>query len=99
MSDQAMNPGERALRARLGAYVMHARNDARDTTAKARAAFLARFERLADPDGRLPAAERQRRAQQLRRAYFARLALSSAKARRTRRPAAKGGEASAGTAR
>jgi hypothetical protein len=99
MSDQAMNPGERALRARLGAYVMHARNDARDTTAKARAAFLARFERLADPDGRLPAAERQRRAQQLRRAYFARLALASAKARRTRRPAAKGGEASAGTAR
>ena len=95
MSDQAMNPGERALRARLGAYVMHGRNDARETTAKARAAFLARFERQADPDGVLPAAERQRRAQQLRRAYFARLALASAKARRARRPAAKGGDEAA----
>jgi hypothetical protein len=96
MADQAMNPGERALRARLGAYAMHARNDARETTAKARAAFLARFERLADPDGgRLPAAERQHRAQQLRRAYFARLALASAKARRAHRRAAKGGETAA----
>ena len=45
---------------------MHGRNDARQTTAKARAAFLASFERQADPEGRLPAAERQRRAQQLR---------------------------------
>ena len=95
MSDQAMNPGERALRARLGAYAMHGRNDARETTAKARAAFLARFERLADPEGRLPPAERERRAQQLRRAYFARLALASVKARRARRPAAKGGDEAA----
>ena len=89
-----MNPGERALRARLGAYAMHARNDARKTTANGRAAFLARFERLADPDQRLPEAERQRRAQQLRSAYFARLALASAKARRARRRAVKGGEPS-----
>jgi hypothetical protein len=49
MAVDAMNPGERALRARIGAYTMHGRNDARETTAKARAAFLARFERLADP--------------------------------------------------
>jgi hypothetical protein len=93
MSDGGMNSGERALRARIGAYAMHGRNDARETTAKARAAFLARFERQADPEGRLPATERQRRAQQLRRAYFARLALASAKARRARR-LAKGGEPS-----
>ena len=71
---------------------MHARNDAQATTAKARAAFLARFERLADPEGQLPPAERQRRAQQLRSAYFAQLALAAAKARRARR-AAPGGEA------
>jgi hypothetical protein len=71
---------------------MHAQHDARVTTAKARAAFLVRFERLADPEGRLPAAERQRRAQQLRSAYFAQLALAAAKARRARRPAP-GGEA------
>jgi len=95
MANSQMNPSERALRARLAAHAMHGRNDARATTAKARAAFLARFERQADPEGRLPPAERQRRAQQLRRAYFARLALASAKARRARRRAAKGGEEAA----
>jgi hypothetical protein len=94
MADSRMNPTERALRARLAALTMHGRNDARETTAKARAAFLASFERQADPEGNLPCEERQRRALQLRRAYFARLALASAKARRARRPAAKGGESS-----
>lgn len=93
MSADRIDPGERALRARIAAHAMHGRHDARQTTAKARAAFLASFERQADPEGRLPAAERQRRAQQLRRAYFARLALASAKARKARRPA-KGGQAS-----
>jgi hypothetical protein len=76
---------------------MHGCHDARETTAKARAAFLASFERQADPEGRLPAAERQRRAQQLRSAYFARLALASAKARRIKRATSRkrteGGEA------
>jgi hypothetical protein len=91
---EPLTPGERGLRARIGAYAMHARNDARETSANGRAAFLARFEWLADPEERLPAAERQRRAQQLRSAYFARLALASAKARRARGPAAKGGEKS-----
>jgi hypothetical protein len=91
MTNGQMNPSERALRARLAAHAMHGRHDARQTTAKARAAFLASFERQADPERRLPAAERQRRAQQLRSAYFARLALASAKARRTRR-SAEGGE-------
>jgi hypothetical protein len=99
MSADRIDPGERALRARIAAHAMHGRHDARQTTAKARAAFLASFERQADPEGRLPAAERQRRAQQLRRAYFARLALASAKARRARRPAAKGGESPAGPSR
>jgi hypothetical protein len=94
MADSQMSPTKRALRARLAAHAMHRRNDGRATTAKARAAFLASFERQADPKGRLPPAERQRRAQQLRSAYFARLALASAKARRARRSTAKGGESS-----
>ena len=93
MANGQMNPSERALRARLAAHAMHGRHDARQTTAKARAAFLASFERQADPEGQLPAAERQRGAQQLRSAYFARLALASVKARRARRPT-KGGEVS-----
>jgi hypothetical protein len=97
MSADRIDPGERALRARIAAHAMHGRHDSRRTTAKARAAFLATFERQADPEGRLPAAERERRAQQLRSAYFARLALASAKARRARRARrpTKGGEEAA----
>jgi hypothetical protein len=91
-SGHGLSPAERTLRARLAAHAMHGRHDARATTAKARAAFLARFEQQADPDGLLTPAERERRAQQLRSAYFAQLALASAKARRARR-AASGGEA------
>ena len=91
-SGHGLSPAERTLRARLAAHAMHGRHDARATTAKARAAFLARFEQQADPDGLLTPAERERRAQQLRSVYFAQLALASAKARRARR-AAVGGEA------
>ena len=97
MADSQMNPSERVLRARLAAHAMHGCHDPRETTAKARAAFLASFERQADPEGRLPTAEWQRRAQQLRSAYFTRLALASAKARRVKRGATRkrpeGGEA------
>ena len=75
---------EAALRGRIGALVLHSRRDPRATTAKARQAFLGRFEREVDPDGMLPAGERQRRAAYARRAYFARLALRSARARARR---------------
>ena len=85
-----LSPAERTLRARLAAHTMHAQHDARRTTASARAVFLARFEAEVDPDGRLTPEERRRRAEHARRAYFTRLALASAKARRARR---RGGEA------
>jgi hypothetical protein len=39
----SLTPAERSLRARIGAYAMHARNDPRQTTAAAREAFLHRF--------------------------------------------------------
>jgi len=79
----------------IGAMVTHSRHDARATTAAARAAALARFERDVDPTGSLAPAERSRRAEFARKAYFARLALKSARARSgngerrasTRRPA------------
>ena len=80
-----LSPAERSLRARLAAYAMHARHDARRTSANGRAAFLARFEVEVDPDGTLAPEERRRRAEHARRAYFTRLALASAKARRARR--------------
>ena len=63
---------------------MHSRHDAYITTRKARAAFEARFERLADLDGILEPRERARRAKHLRAAYFLELALKSLKARRER---------------
>jgi hypothetical protein len=49
----SLSPAERSLRARLAAYAMHARHDARRTSANGRAAFLARFEREVDPNVRL----------------------------------------------
>jgi hypothetical protein len=74
-------PHEATLRSRLGAYALHASHDPRETTAKARATFLSRFEREVDPDGILPEAERLRRANYLRKAHFTRLALKSARGR------------------
>jgi hypothetical protein len=79
-----VEPQERSLQARIAAYRMHALHDARDTTRAARAAFLARFEHEVDPDGRLPEAERRRRAEAAKKAYFNRLALKSARVRRER---------------
>jgi hypothetical protein len=96
---EPLSPTERVLRARVAAHAKHAKHDPRAAMDNARAVFLARFEQQVDPDGLLPFAERQRRAEQLRSAHFARLALASAKARRARRPAAKGGDGSAGPPR
>ncbi len=75
---------ELSLRGRIGAHVLHSRRDPRLTTAAAREAFLNRFEREVDPEGILTPEERARRAHHLRKAYFARLALRSAQARRRR---------------
>jgi len=88
-----LSPTERSLRARLAAYAMHAQHDTRQTSANGRAAFLARFEREVDPDGRLDPEERARRAEQARRAYFARLSLAAVKARRVKRQRRQGGDA------
>jgi hypothetical protein len=84
-AQQPAGEAERRLRARLAAHAMHARHDARLTTANGRAAFLARFEREVDPDGALEPGERQRRAAHARRLYFSRLSLAAVKARRTAR--------------
>ncbi len=81
-ADTSLTPAERSLRARVAAHTLHAKVDATAHTAPARQAFLARFEREVDPDGLLPAEERRRRADHLRSAHFARLALLSSKARR-----------------
>jgi len=85
---QPSDPRERSLRARVAAYSLHARHDPRQTTAKARATFMNSFERLVDPDGKLPLSERLRRADAARRAHYARLARLSHVTRQSRRRAA-----------
>lgn len=74
---------ERSLKASIAAHESWARtDDPAERTRNARASFDARFEQQADPSGILEPAERARRAAHLRKAYFARLALKSAQARR-----------------
>ncbi|MDP9460708.1 MAG: hypothetical protein M3Q22_10825 [Actinomycetota bacterium] len=83
----ARTPEQRALAARIAAHSKWALTaDPTAATAPARAAFLDRFEREVDPDGVLPPTERARRAEHARKAYFTRLALKSAKARRKASP-------------
>jgi hypothetical protein len=85
LGNEPVSRAERSLRARLAAYALHAQNDPRETTANGRAAFLARFDREVDPEGLLEPDERRRRAEQARRAYFARLSLAAVKARQAKR--------------
>jgi hypothetical protein len=74
---------ERTLTARLAANTRWSRTaDPSAATAPARRALLDKFEREVDPDGVLPAADRTRRAEHARKAYYTRLALKSAQARR-----------------
>ena len=81
-----LSPAERSLRARIAVETSWANtSDPTARTAPGRQAFLSRFEREVDPDGTLPELERKRRAEHARRAYFHRLALASAKARRLKK--------------
>jgi hypothetical protein len=80
-----MTPEQRTMRARIAAHTLHSRvQDPAAHTKAARAAFLDRFERQVDPDGVLPPADRARRAEHARKAYFTALALKSAQARAKR---------------
>jgi hypothetical protein len=69
-------------RARIAALSRWAEVSNRSAATKsARDGFLAKFEQLVDPEGKLHPVERERRASLARRAHMARLALRSAKAR------------------
>lgn len=80
----SLTPAERSLRGRIGAYRLHALHDPKQTTAKARSAFLARF--LDEQPTDLPEPERIRRATAARRSHMAALAYRSARARGKRKP-------------
>jgi hypothetical protein len=89
-----LTPEERQLRASLAAHEQWAREPDRTArTAKARRAFLAKLEAEVDPAGALPAAERARRAEHLRQAHMARMALAASRARSRRKKG--GGDARA----
>ena len=79
-----MTPAERSLRARMAAHALHAKVDSRQHTEPARRAFMDRFDDQVDPDRVLPPAERARRAEQAKKAYFVGLALKSSQARSKR---------------
>ena len=74
-----------SLRGRIGAAVLHSQRDSRELTVNARAAFEKTFLDAVDPERLLPEEERNRRAAHARTAYFSRLAMASAKARRSKR--------------
>lgn len=85
MPSSELTPEQRTLRARVAAHSLHAQvKDPTAHTAPARRAFLDRFDRMVDPDGVLPPAERARRAESARKAYFVALALKSSRARSSR---------------
>jgi hypothetical protein len=78
-----------AAAGKIGAHASWAKTEDRAArTAPGRKAFLARFEDEVDPDRVLPEAERLLRAENARKAWFARLAMKSAAARRKKGAAA-----------
>ena len=75
-------PRDLTLLVPLGAYSQHAKYDVRETTKAARAARDQKFIDEVDPEGTLDPAERDRRVAAARKAYFTRISLLSAEARR-----------------
>ena len=81
----SLTPTERSLRAQIAAHESWAHTEDRTArTSAARKAALDRFENEVDPEGVLLPEERARRAEHARKAYFLRLALKSAQARKRR---------------
>src|SRR4051812_41126168 len=77
---------ERQLIARLAAHTSWAQTPDRSArTAAARAGLQLRFENQVDPDRQLAPAERFKRAESARRAFYVTLALKSAQVRRKSR--------------
>lgn len=78
-----MSETDRTTIAKIAAYTRWAQErDRSAATSAARQAFADRFDKEVDPDGTLPYVERRKRADAARKAYFQRLALKSAQARR-----------------
>ena len=75
------SPQQRSLVSAIAVNSRWSKEDPKEGTKPARAAFARRFELEVDPVGTLPEVERKRRAAAAMRAYMQRLALASSKAR------------------
>lgn len=94
-SKSPLTPQERSLRATIAANTSWAKTEDRAArTANARAALREKFYDEVDPERKLPPAEREKRAENARKAYYARIALKAATAARKRREAAGKGKRS-----
>ena len=85
MARAGQTPEQRSRQARLAAHILHATRDPKETTAaatKAGPGSIDYFERQVDPDGLLEPVERRRRAESAKKAYFLKLSMKSAAARR-----------------
>ena len=86
--ETSLTPAERSLRGKLASYESWANTKDRTArTARGRAAQLARFEKLVDPDGTMSPEARAKAAEAAKQAHYTRMAWLSAKARRERRKA------------
>lgn len=81
-ASKSLTPAERSLRARAAAFALHAAGGT--STKAATAAFIARWDRVVDPEGKLDPAERARRAHWALRAHMSALSFKSSRARRAR---------------
>jgi hypothetical protein len=79
-----ITPIERRLRAQQAANTRWSREDPTEQGRKMRAGLDQKFLNEVDPDRTLPEAERARRAENARKAFYQSLARASVKARRER---------------
>jgi hypothetical protein len=81
-------PAERRMYGKIGAHESWARTTDRSArTLPARRAAWERFEKLVDPEGKLPPAQRAQMAENARKAHFQRMALKSAEVRSRKKAA------------
>jgi hypothetical protein len=81
MADE-LTPAQRSIRASLAAHSRWAQEtDRKEAMQPALNGMLARFERQVDPDGVLNPAERAKRAESAKKAYYRALQLKSSRSR------------------
>jgi hypothetical protein len=82
LEKRVLSPSQRSLRAQIAANARWSREDRTTASDRQRQVILRRFEDQVDPDRKLSAEERDKRARNALAAHMARLAFKSAKARK-----------------